>query len=146
MIQRASKKRFLHLELVKSFIAIIFILLCLLPLLRMLFFIDTATLKKIVTSEIFKVSVINTLLVGITATVISVSLALMLAFSLQRTRLKGKSVLSMIFCLPMLIPSISIGWGLVILFGSNGVFTKIFSLNNSIYGFGPPGGSCRVSD
>ncbi|MBR3714936.1 MAG: ABC transporter permease subunit [Clostridia bacterium] len=135
MTALAKKRSSVRLDLVKLLLAIIFILLCLLPLARMLFFIDKETLTKVVSSESFGKSVLNTLLVGVTATAISVTLALLLSFSLQRTKVRGKSAFSMIFCLPMLIPSISIGWGMVILFGTNGVLTRLFSLENSIYGF-----------
>ena len=35
----------------------------------------------------------------------------------------------------MLIPSISHGMGLIVLFGANGVLTNLLGLNTSIYGF-----------
>ena len=37
--------------------------------------------------------------------------------------------------IPMLIPSISHGMGLIILFGANGVVTRWLEINGSIYGF-----------
>ncbi|MEF9919303.1 MAG: ABC transporter permease subunit, partial [Eubacterium sp.] len=40
-----------------------------------------------------------------------------------------------IFTLPMLIPSISHGMGLIILCGENGILTNLFSLQITIYGF-----------
>ena len=135
MKMRMPGKNRVWFDLVKSLMAVIFIVLCLLPLLRMLSFIDAQTLKKVVTSEAFGKSVLNTLLVGVTATAISVTLAFLLALSLQRTMVRGKSLFSMIFCLPMLIPSISIGWGMIILFGTNGVLTRLLSIQGSIYGF-----------
>ena len=135
MTTLAKKKSGVRLDLVKALMAVIFILLCLLPLVRMMFFIDGETFKRVVTSEEFGTSVLNTVLVGVTATAISVILALLLSFSLQRTNVRGKSVFTMIFCLPMLIPSISIGSGLTILFGNNGIFTRLLSLEKSIYGF-----------
>ena len=135
MTALAKRKRGWRLELVKLLMAVIFILLCILPLARMLLFIDKDTLVKVVSSEMFLTSTVNTLLVGVTATVISVVMALLLAVSLQRTNIRFKSAFSIIFCLPMLIPSISIGWGMVILFGTNGVLTRLFSIEGSVYGF-----------
>ena len=135
MTSLAKKNRGWRLDLVKALMAVVFILLCILPLAKMLFFIDKETLQKVVRSELFLTSTLNTLLVGVTATAISVMLAFTLAFLLQRTDIKFKSAFSVIFCLPMLIPSISIGWGMVILFGSNGILTKIFSIDTSLYGF-----------
>ncbi len=135
MTALAKKGRGVRMEIIKLLLAVVFILLCILPLARMLTFIDKDVLVKVVGSETFLDTSLNSLLVGVTATVISVSLALLLAFSLQRTNIRFKSIFSLIFCLPMLIPSISIGWGLMILFGQNGIFTRLLSIDGSIYGF-----------
>ena len=35
----------------------------------------------------------------------------------------------------MLIPSVSHGMGLILLFGSNGIITNLLNLDSSIYGF-----------
>ena len=40
-----------------------------------------------------------------------------------------------IFALPMLIPSISHGMGMIILFGSNGILRNLLGLSGTIYGF-----------
>ncbi|MFQ9847884.1 MAG: phosphonate ABC transporter permease, partial [[Clostridium] leptum] len=71
-----------------------------------------------------------------TATLISVFLAFLLAWCITRSRIRFKEAWCVLFTLPMLIPSISHGMGLVILFGQNGFLTNLLGLDFSIYGFG----------
>lgn len=49
--------------------------------------------------------------------------------------MRGKALFSILFVLPMLIPSISHALGLVTLFGRNGLLTNLFHMEWSIYGF-----------
>ena len=53
---------------------------------------------------------------------------------LERSKIKYKEIWSTIFVLPMLVPSISHGMGLILLFGNNGFFTNLFDFNINIYG------------
>lgn len=76
----------------------------------------------------------NTVLLTLTATAIVLLIAYGLAFSMQRTGMRFKSVFSLILILPMLIPSISHGMGLIILFGNNGLITRLLGLKIGIYG------------
>ena len=77
----------------------------------------------------------NSLICSGTAALISLCLALVCAMCIERTRIKHKAFFNLLFVMPMLIPSISHAFGLVALFGANGLITKIFGLNGSIYGF-----------
>ena len=77
----------------------------------------------------------NSLITTLSATCISVSLAFALAFALHRSRIRYKSVFVVLFTLPMLIPSISHGMGLVLLFGDNGILTNLLHLNIGLYGY-----------
>lgn len=77
----------------------------------------------------------NSLITTLCATCISVSLAFALAFALHRSRIRYKSVFVVLFTLPMLIPSISHGMGLVLLFGDNGILTNLLHLNIGLYGY-----------
>jgi iron(III) transport system permease protein len=52
-----------------------------------------------------------------------------------RTNLRFRRIFSVFVTLPMLIPSISHGMGLVLLLGANGIFTRLFDLSGTIYGF-----------
>lgn len=69
------------------------------------------------------------------ATCISVTLSFALAWMLNRSNIRFKSVFSVLFTLPMLIPSISHGQGLVLLFGDNGILTNLLGWNIGLYGF-----------
>ncbi len=67
------------------------------------------------------------------ATAISVTLALALAWCVNRSS-SDERTFSVLFTLPMLIPSISHGMGLVLLFGDNGLLTNLFGVNLPLYG------------
>ena len=69
------------------------------------------------------------------ATLISVGLALTLAWCVNRTHIRYKAIFSMLFTLPMLIPSISHGMGLVLLLGDNGILTNALGLDIGLYGY-----------
>jgi iron(III) transport system permease protein len=73
------------------------------------------------------------------ATVISVVIAYLLALATVRVDIRLKRLFSVIVTLPMLIPSISHGTGLMILFGSNGIVTNALGLSGSRYIYGAPG-------
>jgi len=91
----------------------------------------TAVLQSAQFLPMLKNSVITTVL----ATVISVVLAFFLAYALNRSRIRCKSVFIVLFTVPMLIPSISHGMGLVLLFGDNGLLTNFLGLNINLYGY-----------
>ncbi|MCI5773546.1 MAG: ABC transporter permease subunit, partial [Erysipelotrichaceae bacterium] len=76
----------------------------------------------------------NSLVSTTLATLISITIAFGLAWCLNRCRVKYKAVLTILFTLPMLIPSISHGMGLTILFGDNGIFTNLTGININLYG------------
>lgn len=99
------------------------------PLVVMLSRVDWSTFSKLVTSNAFRESLSNSLYVTIIATIISVSIAYLLAFTLNRTNIKHRAVLKVLLTIPMLIPSISHGLGLINLFGTNGLISKIFDFN-----------------
>ena len=79
---------------------------------------------------------LNTVTVSLTATVITVIIAYLLALSVERTAIRAKGLFRVILVLPMLIPSISHGMGLILLLGNNGIITRLLNLKMSIYGFG----------
>ena len=114
----------------------LFFLLCVIaPILTMLCRITPEGFKRVIKSAQFGISITNSITTALTATVISLSLALFAAWCLERTTIKGKTVFGLIFVIPMLIPSISHAFGLIALFGANGLITNILNLNGSIYGF-----------
>jgi iron(III) transport system permease protein len=77
----------------------------------------------------------NSLITTVIAMVISVVLAFVLAYVINRTNVRLKSVFMVLFTIPMLIPSISHGMGLVLLFGDNGLLTNLLGLHIDLYGY-----------
>ena len=77
----------------------------------------------------------NSLITTILATAISIALSFALAWMLNRSNIRFKSVFVVLFTVPMLIPSISHGMGLVLLFGDNGLVTNLLGLNIGLYGY-----------
>ncbi len=119
----------------KLIIALILFIIIVIPIIRMIFYINIDSLKNVFGSSSFYDNLVNSLTSTITATIFSILLAYILAWSINRTNVKFKYIFTAIITLPMLIPSISHGMGLIILFGNNGFITKLFNLKNSIYGF-----------
>ena len=124
-----KKADFARLLLSCVFIALVFI-----PLFTMFSHIDRESLQKVIHAPNFGSVVTNSLVSTAISTVITLVLAYALAVAVERTNIKCKSIFGILFVLPMLIPSISNGMGLVILFGNNGILTNLFGLKGSIYG------------
>lgn len=111
------------------------VLTVVLPLVRLFMGIESESLKELFSSEQFLPMIVNSLLTTIPATVLSVLLSFSLAFAMHRCAAAGKSFFQIIFTLPMLIPSISHGMGLVLLFGDNGLLTNLLGINIGLYGY-----------
>lgn len=92
-------------------------------------------IRQIVTSVQFFPMLKNSLVTTAIATVVSIILSFALAWLLNRSRIRFKSVFVVLFTVPMLIPSISHGMGLVLLFGDNGLITNLLGLNIGLYGY-----------
>lgn len=106
-----------------------------LPLITLLFNIKGSDIKEIISSPRFCPMMLNSLIATLAATILSVTLAFALAWCVNRTNIRYKSAISMLFTLPMLIPSISHGMGLVLLLGDNGLITNFLGLDIGLYGF-----------
>lgn len=127
---------------VKILVIGVLALLVVLPLVGMFAQMTSADLSAVIHSPVFSEALINSVVLSAIATVISVVLALLLAFCIVRTGIRWKGAWNVIITLPMLIPSISHGMGLIILFGGNGILKNLLGLQNSIYGnVGIVGGS-----
>ncbi|MDE7453532.1 MAG: ABC transporter permease subunit [Clostridia bacterium] len=120
----------------KIAIFIILFIIIVLPIVRMLFYIDKKAIVSVFTSSNFGWAVLNSLTSTLVATIISLVVAYALAWSINRTSIKLKAVFAVVLVFPMLIPSISHGMGLIILFGNNGIITNLFHADSSVYGFG----------
>ncbi|MDR0641521.1 MAG: ABC transporter permease subunit [Treponema sp.] len=121
--------------LTKLFLAAFLLISVVGPLLSMLMNLADADLAGIVASARFRQSLVNSALAAATGTLISILVAYIFALCVVRSAIRFRGVFSVIVTLPMLIPSISHGMGLVILLGSNGVLTRLLGLGGAIYGF-----------
>jgi len=92
-------------------------------------------LKVLMNSKQFITAILNSLISAITATVISMLLAFIFSIIILKSGIKLKTVFSGMVKIPMMIPSISHGIGLIILFGNNGLITQLLNIKISIYGF-----------
>lgn len=116
-------------------IAAFFCVCVIFPICSMFTRITPKAFDDLIHSAQFGTAVQTSIKTSAVSTLISVTLALMAAWCLERTAIRFKSVFSMIFVIPMLIPSISHAFGLVTLFGANGLLTNLLGLNSGIYGF-----------
>lgn len=119
---------------VKYLVGIFLVLHIICPLFAMLTHISFDDIEEVLTSAQFKPMLWNSIFSSFVAAVISVALALLLAWCVNRTGIRHKGIWSVIFTLPMLIPSISHGMGLSLLFGDNGFFTNMMGINIHLYG------------
>ena len=111
--------------LVISFLGIFVIF----PLIEMFIRVNWPDFSRVVTSKNFLESLTNSLYVTSISTLLSIIIAYLLAYTLNRTNIKHRAVLKLLITLPMLIPSISHGLGLINLFGVNGIISKNFGFN-----------------
>ncbi|MBE6542847.1 MAG: ABC transporter permease subunit [Ruminococcaceae bacterium] len=118
----------------KLLLSAVFIALVIIPLIIMFTNIDPESIKNVVNTPNFWEIVLNSLKVGVIATGISVIAAYFLARFVYRSGVAHKDLFSILFTLPMLVPSISLGMGLIILFGNNGIITKLLGQSSGIYG------------
>ncbi len=85
-------------------------------------------------SSSFAAAAFNSVASAAIGMAVSVALALAAALCLTRANVRHKEAWVVALTLPMLIPSIAHGMGLVYLFGSNGIVTNLFDADWSIYG------------
>jgi len=77
----------------------------------------------------------NSLSVAFTVTLISVSLAFIFAYAIQRSQMRGKRYFSLLAMLPIFAPSLVQALGLIFLLGRNGIVNRWLDLEIEIYGF-----------
>ena len=121
-------------DIVKLLLALVFVSSVFLPMIRMFVHMDGRSLEKVFGGVNFGKIITNSLVSALLGTVLTVSLAVLMAFCIHRTGIRLKGLFEVVFVLPMLIPSISCGMGLVILLGNNGLLTRFLGLGSSIYG------------
>jgi iron(III) transport system permease protein len=122
-------------DLVKLLIGIFLFVTVICPLAVMLMNISKTDISSVLHLPRFKEALLNSIFAASTATVISIALAWGFALCVVRSNMRFREVFSVFVTLPMLIPSISHGMGLVLLLGANGIITRLFGLSGTIYGF-----------
>lgn len=116
-------------------LALFFLFTVIVPIATMLGRITPESFSETVRSAQFLPALKNSLTTALTATVISLSLAIAAAWCMERIEMKFKGLLAVVFIIPMLIPSISHAFGLIALFGANGIVTNLLGFEGGIYGF-----------
>ena len=102
--------------------------------------IGLANYVKYVSTPSLVTSLFNTFKMAITTAILSVVLGFIYAYALTRTAMPGKFIFRILGILPLYIPPLANGIGLIYLFGNNGLVTKGFfgllpGWDIGIYGF-----------
>lgn len=106
-----------------------------LPLIRMLSTMATVDVFAVMSTGKFSRALRHSLTVSSAATLISVCMAGVLSWAVARTNIRHKTIINTFLTVPMLIPSISHGMGLIITLGANGWLSRMLGLEAGIYGF-----------
>ena len=110
------------------------LLFAILPLLTLAFHITGADWQYILRDSSFWESVRNSLLYTFIAATITTALALTAAYLLNTSGLKRKNIPVVLLTLGMLVPTVSVGLGLRILFGANGFLDLLFGWRIEVLG------------
>ena len=110
------------------------LLFAILPLLTLAFHITGADWEYILRDSSFRESVRNSLLYTFIAATITTVLALIAAYLLNTSGLKRKNIPVVLLTLGMLVPTVSVGLGLRILFGTNGFLDLLFGWKIEVLG------------
>ncbi|MCR5090931.1 MAG: ABC transporter permease subunit [Oscillospiraceae bacterium] len=111
------------------------LLFAILPLLTLAFHVTGNDWRYILKDSSFAEAVGNSLIYTTAASVITTTLALVSAWMLNTANLKGKNLYVILLTLGMLVPTISVGLGLRILFGTNGFLDLLFGMEIEVRGF-----------
>lgn len=121
--KKIKPSNYLHIGL----LAILFLFLVL-PLIIMLFKANGNDYQYIFTHEKLPRAILNSFVYSLIGAVISVVIATIVAYLLNRSRIKGKKWIILALTLPMLIPTLSIGLGIRNLFGEGGLLDLLFKI------------------
>lgn len=115
-------------------IVIVILIQVVFPLIRMFSKVTPEAAKQVFRSEQFLPMLRNSLVSTTLATIVSVTIAFLMAWLIYRTNIRHKTTLSVIMTIPMLVPSIAHGMGLTILLGDNGFLTNLTGINIHLFG------------
>ena len=128
--KRIKPSNYLHIGL----LAILFLFLVL-PLIVMLCKANGDDYRFIFSQSRLSRSIFNSVIYSFVGAVISVVLATVVAYLLNRSSIKGKKWIILALTLPMLIPTLSIGLGIRNLFGEGGLLDLLFKIKYDASGF-----------
>ncbi|MDR2479625.1 MAG: hypothetical protein LBD48_09975, partial [Treponema sp.] len=101
------------------------------PLAAMLLNMAGSDIAGVIRQARFREALFNSICAAAASAGISIILAWCFALCVVRTTLRFREMFSVFVTLPMLIPSISHGMGLVLLLGANGIITRLFGLSRT---------------
>lgn len=119
----------------KILLCVFWLVAIVLPLVRMLSTMASVDVLGVMSTKRFSNALRQSLVVSTVSTLISVSLAGVLSWAMARTHMKYKGLMNTLLTVPMLIPSISHGMGLIIILGANGWLSRLIGIDGGIYGF-----------
>ena len=116
-------------------LAALTVLFVLIPLVLMFRYMDAESVQAVLSRDALGLAVGRSVVASLLTTVISLVLAYLFAWCMERTAIPGKKVFRILIILPMLIPSVSIGMGAVMLMGNSGILTNLLGLQSgNVYG------------
>ena len=111
------------------------LLFAILPLITLAFHVTSKDWTYIANDRSFWKAIKNSLIYTSASSVITTVLALIAAYLLETSNLRKKNVYVILLTLGMLVPTISVGLGLRILFGTNGFLDLLFGFEVEVRGF-----------
>ena len=132
---KTTKAKWTMSSSLKILLCVFWLFAIILPLFRMLSTMATVDVGAVIRAGKFSRALRQSLTVSFAATVIAVVLAGLLSWAVARTNVRHKTMLNTLITVPMLIPSISHGMGLIIILGANGWLSRMIGLESGIYGF-----------
>ena len=106
-----------------------------LPVIMMFSQMRNETMRTLLKSPVFFTALVNSVTVTSFITIIVLLCAFYTAWAIRKWNIPHKHFLEIMFTIPMLIPSISHGMGLINLLGTNGIITKLSGIDIGLYGF-----------
>ena len=131
---RRTPLRFLNIPVALTLVASLFVLV---PLGGMFLRMDSQSIRFVFGQDTFLTVLGRSVTASALTTAITLPLAWLMAWCVERTAMAGKRIFRQLIMLPMLIPSVSIGMGAVLLLGNNGILTNLLGLRTgNVYGLG----------
>lgn len=133
-IIQVMKKKFTKLQFTGLCVFLILFIVILLPLINFFLSFSIYEYKKVfLNSQIWK-SVKESIIIAGFVVCITVPLSLLCSFGVTHTNVKHKNIFSIFCMIPIFLPPISFGFGILTVFGKNGLLNNILSVRISLLG------------